>query len=85
MAKVLLHSVVLDSFYPSPEVDPNDPHQGKWLQGGHQLFTESARIDKYGVHTLTDSPDEADFIIFIELGSEGLFAEWVRHHPWTKK
>jgi len=86
MAKILLYSVTLDSAFPGREpVDPGDPHDGKFMQGAHMLFAQSATADPFGVHTLTDDPEQADLIIFAELGAEGLFADWVRHHPWAKK
>lgn len=73
MGKVLLHSVTL-----------NDS-DSEWCQGAYKLFTESARNDLFGVHSLTDDTLNADLIIFVELGAQGLFAERVRHHPYVKK
>ena len=74
MAKVFLHSVSLD-----------DEKIPKWMQGAYEIFTECARLDIFRTHSLTTSPDEADIILFTELGSHGIFAEWVRHHPYVKK
>ena len=86
MARVLLRSVTLDPDFPGRQpVEPGDPHEGRWLQGAQMLFAQSAASDPFGVHTLTDDPKQADLIIFAELGAEGLFSEWVRHHPWRKK
>ena len=86
MAKVLLHSVTLDDFFPARKpAEADDPHQGKWLQGAWKLLMESAALDPFKVHSLTDDPDAADLIVFAELGAEGLFSEWLRHHPWVKK
>ncbi|MDM0103526.1 exostosin family protein [Variovorax sp. J22R24] len=86
MAKVLLHSVTLDPHFPGREpVDPDDPHDGKFMQGAQMLFAQSAASDPFGTHTLTDDPEQADLIVFAELGAEGLFSEWVRNHPWVKK
>jgi len=86
MARVLLHSVTLDDFFPAHKpVSPDDPHDGKWMAGAHRLLTESAGLDPFGAHTLTDDPAEADLIIFADLGAEGLFSEWTRHHPWVRK
>lgn len=86
VAKVLLHSVALDEVIPmTAEVSPDDPHQGKWKQGAHKLFTESAKQDPFKVHTLVSDAAQADIIVFAELGAEGLFVEWVRHHPFVKK
>jgi hypothetical protein len=76
----------MDEFFPGRvPVKPDDLHGGLWLQGARQLFKESAEADRFGVHTLTDDPAAADLIVFAELGAEGLFSEWVRHHPWVKK
>ena len=86
MAKVLLYSVTLDPVFPGREpVDPGDPHEGKFMQGAQMLFAQSAASDPFGVHTLTDDPEQADLIVFAELGAEGLFSEWVRHHRWAKR
>jgi hypothetical protein len=86
MARVLLYSVTLDPGFPGHHpVDPGDPHEGKWMQGAQMLFMQSAASDPFGVHTLTDDPEQADLIIFAELGAEGLFSEWIRHHPWVRK
>ena len=86
MAKVLLHSVTLDEFFPARKsVRSDDHHGGREMTGAQMLLVDSARLDTFGVHSLTDDPEEADLIIFAELGSQGLFAEWIRHHPWVKK
>jgi hypothetical protein len=86
MAKVLLYSVTQDPAFPGREpVDPADPHGGKFMQGAQMLFEQSAAVDPFGAHTLVNDPDEADLIVFAELGAEGLFSEWVRHHPWVRK
>lgn len=82
MAKVLLHSVTLNQPPIGPPPEPKDNlHQGKWRQGAHRLLSESAHLDPFGEHTLTDDPKEADLIIFAELGAQGLFSEWIRHNP----
>ena len=85
MAKVLLHSVSLDDPPAGPQRQLNDQHQGKWMQGAWKLFTESAHLDPFGIHTLVTDPADADLIVFVELGIEGAFAEWVRRHPFVKK
>jgi len=86
MARVLLHSVTLDEDFPGRlPLDLNDPHGGEWPAGACTLFRESARLDSFGVHSVTEDPDEADLIVFAELGVEGLYSEWVRHHPYIKK
>jgi len=74
MAKVLLHSVSLD-----------DSRIRKWMRGGYELFTTSAGLDRFAAHSLTSDPEDADLIIFTELGCHGIFAERVRHHPYVKK
>lgn len=74
LAKVLLHSVAL-----------NDPAASDWNKAAHKLFTESAKNDPFGAHSLTDDPADADLIIFTELHEHGLFAEAVRHHPYVKQ
>jgi hypothetical protein len=74
MAKVLLHSVALE-----------DSRASNWMRGGHALMVESARADRFGIHTVTQDPAEADLILFIELGVQGLFAEMVRHHRFLKQ
>jgi hypothetical protein len=86
MAKVLLHSVTLDADFPGRmPVKTDDPHGGAWLAGACTLLKESAAADRFGEHSLTDDPEEAELIVFAELGAEGLFSEWVRHHRWIKK
>lgn len=85
MAKVLLHSVSLDT-RAGLVSEAGDPNQGKWFQGAHKLFTESAGLDPFRVHTLTNDPKDADVIVFVEVGAaEGLFVEWVRHHPYVRQ
>lgn len=75
MAKVLLYSTSL-------EFRDGDA----WEKGAYKLFLESARNCRFGRHTLTGDPDEADVILFAELGGGyGLFAELVRHHPFYKR
>lgn len=88
MAKVLLHSVAIGSDRKLPDVGPDvDPLQGQWLffQGAQKLMTESFHLDPFKVHSITDDPEEADFIIFLEIGIQGLFLEWVRRHRYVKK
>jgi hypothetical protein len=57
----------------------------KWQEGAYDLFIESAHLDRFGTHTLSDDPEDADLIVFAEVGSHGLFAERVRHHPYVKR
>jgi hypothetical protein len=74
LARVLLHSVSLTD----TKIDP-------WHQGGYRLLTESARSDRFGLHQLTDDPQQADIIVFVELAGHGLFAELVRRDPYVKQ
>jgi hypothetical protein len=74
MAKVLLHSVAAE-----------DPKNDPWMRSALEMLTESARQDRFGAHTLTQDPEEADLIVFAEMGLHGIFAELVRHHPYVKK
>jgi hypothetical protein len=74
MAKVFLHSVSLE-----------EPRSFEWQEDAYKLFTESARRDPFGVHSLADDPDSADIVVFAEVGSQGLYAERVRHHPYVKR
>jgi hypothetical protein len=55
------------------------------MQGGHELFTASAGMDRFAAHSLTSDPEDADLIIFTEIGGHGIFAERVRRHPYVKK
>jgi hypothetical protein len=43
----------------------------------------SACVDAFGIHQVTEDPEEADVILFAETGLCGLFAERVRVHPFT--
>jgi hypothetical protein len=74
MAKAFLHSVSLD--------DATIP---KWMQGAYELLKESANLDAFRTHSLAATPEDADIIIFTELGSQGMFDERVRHHPYLSR
>jgi hypothetical protein len=74
MANVFLHSISLD--------DATIP---RWMQGAYDILTESARLDAFATHRLVTAPENADLVIFTELGSHGIFAEYVRHHPYVKR
>jgi hypothetical protein len=74
MARALVHSVSLE-----------EPNQPEWQRDAYELFVRSAQLDRFGAHTLTSDPVEADIIVFAEVGSHGLFAERVRHHPYVKR
>lgn len=56
---------------------PFDP----WKHGTALLLQHAAELDRFGVHTLTDDPAQADIILFAEMGECGMFAERVRAHP----
>ncbi|MGA7317610.1 MAG: exostosin family protein [Silvibacterium sp.] len=45
----------------------------------------SAGVDAFGIHQVTEDPEEADVILFAETGLCGLFAERVRVHPLYRK
>ncbi len=64
---------ILSSSRPAP-FDPFD-HSGVFL------FRLSAELDRFGVHQLTEDPQDADIVIFAETGRCGDFAERVRVHP----
>ena len=74
-AKVLLLSVV-------PENSSDYP----WFaREDLRRLLSSAGKDKFGVHTLTDDPDRADLIIFVERAhAAGRYLEDVRRHPYVK-
>jgi hypothetical protein len=59
---------------------PFDP----WRHGTTPLRRHSAELDAFGQHRLVENPEEADIILFGEMGRCGLFAERVRAHPWYK-
>jgi hypothetical protein len=59
---------------------PFDP----WRHGTTLLLRHSAELDAFGQHRLVENPEEADIILFGEMGECGLFAERVRAHPWYK-
>ena len=73
MAKVVIvSSAVRDGFDP-------------WVHGTTLLLRHSAELDTFGQHTLTTDPEEADIIVFGEMGECGSFAERVRAHPYYRK
>lgn len=73
MAKVLIYSIALED---------NTVHE--LHRGAYERFVESAGLDSFGKHALTTDPEEADLIIFAEVGAQGLFAEPIRHHPYFR-
>jgi Exostosin family len=56
-----------------------------WKHSTAFLLKHSAEIDRFGQHSLTDDPTEADIIVFAEMGNCGKFAEMVRAHPHYKR
>ena len=42
-------------------------------------------MDRFGVHQLTDDPEAADVILFVESYGGGWHFERVRRHPWTRR
>lgn len=56
-----------------------------WRHSTAFLLKHSAGLDKFGQHTLTDDPEEADLILFGEMGTCGDFAEMVRAHPYYRR
>jgi hypothetical protein len=62
------------SAFPAPPADPTN-FAFLWLR-------ESAEQDPFGRHTLTDDPDQADIILFVENHShDDTYLLRVRHHP----
>ena len=57
---------------------PFDP----WKHGTYFQLKHSAEIDAFGEHRLVEDPEEADLILFAEMGECGAFAERVRAHPY---
>lgn len=56
MAKVLLYTTSLE-----------DPSVNELHCGAYERFVESAALDRFGIHTLTHDPEEADLIIFADV------------------
>lgn len=48
-------------------------------------LTNCAQQDRFGVHSLTDDPQTADVILFVESYGAGWHFERVRHHPYTRR
>ena len=74
MAKILLHSVQLEA----SQIE-------EWMLGAYYLLKASAGLNSSTNHTLVSDPEDADLIIFAELGAHGMFAERVRRHPYVKR
>src|SRR2546421_7295232 len=73
MAKVLLLSVA--------PVQAGDDYN----RGAYRRLRESAQIDRFEKHFLTDDPAAADLILFAELYGAGAYFQSVRRHPFVKK
>ncbi|MBE7209852.1 MAG: exostosin family protein [Gluconacetobacter diazotrophicus] len=46
---------------------------------------ESQRLDRFGVHTLTDDPDAADLILFVRPLGEGTVFRYLFRHPLVRR
>ena len=64
----------------TPPTDTNEEN----LQALVDLRERAAR-DRFGVHSLTDDPEAADLILFVEAYGAGFYFEKVRAHPLTRK
>ena len=60
---------------------PFDP----WKHGTYFLLKHSAEMDTFGQHRLVEDPEEADLILFGEMGECGMFEERVRAHPCYRR
>jgi hypothetical protein len=56
-----------------------------WRHSSAFLLKHSAEVDRFGQHSLTEDPAEADIILFGEMGTAGKFAEMVRAHPYYRR
>jgi hypothetical protein len=54
-------------------------------RGAYRKLCESAQIDRFGKHFLTNDPVAADLILFAELYGAGAYFQAVRRHPYVKK
>lgn len=60
---------------------PFDP----WKHGTCFLLKHSAEIDAFGHHRLVEDPEEAELILFAEMGECGTFEERVRADPYYRR
>ncbi len=74
MAQALLLSA-------APADDPDRPHAHDELA----RMRRSAARDKFGVHALTDDPQTADVILFVENAGGTRHYPEVRRHPYVRK
>src|SRR5437660_10056304 len=54
-------------------------------RGAFRKLRESADVDTFGKHSLTDDPSAADLILFAELYGAGAYFQSVRRHPFVKR
>jgi hypothetical protein len=73
MARVFLLSA-------TPENDETDFNLAPLLEA-----QKSAALDRFHIHTLTNDPDAADLIIFVEFYGGGWYFERVRQHALVRK
>jgi hypothetical protein len=60
------------------------PASDERAQGGYRSLLESAELDRFKVHQLVASPEEADFILFAEIDTRRLCSA-VMVHPFIRK
>jgi len=72
MAQVLLLSVAPES-------------GGPYNRGAFRKLIESARLDRFRKHSLTDDPSAADLILFAELYGAGAYFQSVPRHPFVDR
>lgn len=46
---------------------------------------KSAAVDRFGVHAVTDDPEAADIIVFVEVHGAGFYFQRARCHAYTRK
>lgn len=56
-----------------------------WVHATTLLLRHSAELDIFKKHRLVEDPEEADIILFGEMGECGAFAERVRAHPYYRR
>lgn len=77
MAKVHLCSAL-----PRPDVDPSVPD---YAHDDLHRMQRYAALDRFGAHSCTDDPREADLILFVERAhAPGPYLEANRRHPYTR-
>jgi hypothetical protein len=64
----------------TPEGDQTDFNLAPLLEA-----QKCAELDRFRVHALTDAPDAADLIIFVEFYGGGWYFERVRAHPLVRR